>query len=69
MGPLSSRPAREAFYGREVQRGPSEGVETFLGRAKFEEASANYLLRCLEVENVAPHRQIFVIPLENSPAR
>jgi hypothetical protein len=50
MGPPSGEPAREAFYRREVLKGsregvyyrPLKGVVAFLGRAKFEEASANY---------------------------
>jgi len=62
MGPPSGGPAREAFYRREVLKGsrdgvlsrPSKGVVAFLGRAKFEEASANYLVRCAKPRNVAP---------------
>lgn len=42
-----------------VRRGlkfrPSKGVDTFLGRAKFGEASANYLVRCAKDRNVALH--------------
>ena len=65
MGPPSGGPAREAFYWREVLKGSREGgpkqtlerVVTFLGRAKFGEASANYLVRCGKVRNVAPGRK------------
>ena len=54
MGLPSGRPAREAIFGREsrgilreeVHSDLQEGVNTFLGRDIFGEASANYILGC-----------------------
>ena len=55
MGPLERHYWEGGPEGVE-RRGPKQtlkGVETFLGGAKFEEASANYLFRCVPVRNVA----------------
>ena len=67
LGPPSGGPAREAFCwegGPEgvERRGLNQtfkGVVTFLGRAKFEEASANYYVRCAKTKNVAIRREIY----------
>ena len=55
MGPLERHYWEGGPEGVE-RRGPKQtlkGVETFLGGAKFEEASANYLFRCVPGRNVA----------------